>query len=343
MDQAVYPREHPWRVLWSVLSGGPLATRAGRLSLLGMLLLLGVIASGLPLRGPVPAQLLSAALLSLSGFSLLWLVLRYASLRATFLTQPGVDLPADLAPHPLIRPLLLTAVAAAGLFSGVLILNLADPALARDALGGLLLGSSIALSLGRFFVRRMGLRVAGGALVSHRGTTPVVMPLDKIERVVWRAGRTGGEPDQLELAGEGGRVKLRGWHERSDDHIRNLLRLILQPRLDVARARFRREGHLACGPLRIYPDYFSRPEDTPPLRLPFALARSAHIDHEGRLAVEIEGRHDPLVLLTPEEFPVTPLALRLISELWTVPAPQDENHAAENAPAEGGEDAELVN
>lgn len=343
MDNAVYPREHPWRVLWSVLSGGPLATRAGKLSLLGMLIVLWAVARGALEEGRHFAPALSAALVSLSGFMLLWLLLRLSAFRATFLTRPGIELPAELAPHPLILPLLITALAAADLLLGVLILNLAPPALAPGALTGLLLASSMVLALGRFFVRRMGLRVTGGALVSHRGTTPIVMPLDKIERVVWRAGRTGGEPDQLELAGEGGRVRLRGWHDRSDDHVRNLLRLVLQPRLELARGQFRREGHLACGPLRIFPDYFSRPEDTPPLRLPFSLARSAHIDHEGRLAVEIEGRHDPLVLLTPEEFPVTPLALRLISELWTVPAPPDENAAAESPAGEAGDDVELVN
>jgi hypothetical protein len=63
----------------------------------------------------------------------------------------------------------------------------------------------------------------------------------------------------------------------------------------------------------------------------------------GRLAVEIEGRHEPLVLLGPDEYPLTPLVLRLISELWTVPAPPEESDAAEASATESGEDAELVN
>ena len=343
MDSAAYPREKPWRVFCTVLRGGPAASPAGKIGLLCSLVLLWMAGAAILGKGDDLTHAAAAAGMALSTLTLLWLAVRFGALRATFLTRPGIELPADLAPHPLILPFAVTALGAAGLLGAILILNFAPAPAVSSALNLLLWGCVIAMLLIRLALRRMALRVAEDALIRLRGTAPQVLPLEKIDRVVWRAGRTGGEPDRLELSGDGMTMRLGGWHDRSDDHIRNLLRLILQPRLETAREQFRRAGFLACGPLRVYPDHFSRPEDTPPLRLPFALARSAHIDDQGRLAVEIEGRHEPLLLLGPDEYPLTPLVLRLISELWTVPAPPEENSAADATGGESGEESELVN
>ncbi len=343
MEAAAYPREKPWRVFGRVLWGGALATRSGQFGLLAALLILWATSALFLGDGNAGLHPVAAACMALAGLSLLWLAARYTAIRATFLTQPGVALSAELAPHPLIFPIAVSAMVAAGSLAAILIVNFVPRPAMIDALGALLGGCVIAGLSGRITLRRMALRLADGALVRRRGAAMQSLPLERIERVVWRAGRTGGEPDRLELSGNGIRIRLSGWHDRSDDHIRNLLRLILQPRLETARAQFRRAGFLACGPLRVYPDHFSRPDDTPPLRLPFALARSAHIDDAGRLAVEIEGRHEPLVLLGPDEYPLTPLVLRLISELWTVPAPPEENPAADAAGADSGEESEWVN
>lgn len=343
METTAYPRESPWRVFYNVMRGGPMATHAGKLALVAALFILWAVSAEIVGQGDAFTNPGAAAGMALAGLTLLWLAVRFSALRATFLTQPGIDLPSDLAPHPLIMPVAVTALVATGLLGSIFIVSFVPPQALRDALHALLWGCLGAGLLVRFALRRMTLRMAGDALIRQRGNAPQVLPLEKIDRVVWRAGRTSGEPDRLELSGDGMTMRLGGWHERSDDHIRNLLRLILQPRLETAREQFRRAGFLACGPLRVYPDYFSRPDDTPPLRLPFALARSAHIDDQGRLAVEIEGRHEPLVLLGPGEYSLTPLVLRLISELWTVPAPPEENNNAETAENESGEESEWVN
>jgi hypothetical protein len=342
METAVYPRERPWRVFYRVQFGEPFASRGAKIVLLcGPLLILWAVSmAGILGEGRIFPYALWAGALSLAGFIALWLPLRLREMRATYLTHPGIELPAELTIHPMVRPTLITFIAAVDVLIALPVIHRANAPASHWVLGGLVVANLLALPLYRWIAEKLRLRVENAAL--HSRGQPA-LNFSAIEHVTWRAGRTGGEPDRLELSGGGMTIRLSGWHDRSDDHIRNLLRLILQPRLETARTQFRRAGFLACGPLRVYPDHFSRPDDTPPLKLPFALARSAHIDDAGRLAVEIEGRHEPLVLLGPDEYPLTPLVLRLISELWTVPAPPEENPAAEVAGAESGEETEWVN
>ncbi len=339
MEPAVYPREKPRRLFFRLLWLGPVGAPA--LPLLTTAALAGLLWLLSEGRGLTPAE----RLLGIAGGLLLWrLLLRLRALRATYLTAPGLELPPRLELHPLIRPALATAVAALAMLT---LTGLIRGGIVNDQLPAALLIASLAghalYALMLAALRRQEMTQSPDGLEFRRlGGLDGILFAD-VDRLVWRAGRTGSDPDRLELHSGKKSVRLGGWHERSDDHIRNLLRLILQPRLETAREQFRRAGHLACGPLRVYPDHFSRPDDTPPLRLPFALARSAHIDDQGRLAVEIEGRHEPLVLLGPEEYPLTPLVLRLISELWTVPAPPEENASAETAGIESGEETEWVN
>ena len=339
-----YPAEKPGRIFLRILWVGPLRARWLPLALTaasGTLLFL--VSEGLGLDAAARALIIAGALL------LTRLIASQRRLRGTNLTRPGIELPAESIPHPLLTPALLHLGLVFLLFALALVrvLPAAAATPAQVQLLNFIAIASLYLSLvstgriARWLAPPLRMNDDSLALRHWRGQDEIAF--QSVQRLTWKAGRIDEEPDRLEIVSGKSRVTLRGQYDRNDDYIRHLLRKVIEPRVESARVELRQAGKLALGPLTIYPDRFERTADTPPLKLPFALVRSAHIDHRGRLSVEIEGRHEPLPLLGPEEHPFTPVALRLVGELWTIPAPTRGAELESEPDETGSDESERVN
>ncbi len=343
--QAVsYPAEKPGRIFLRILWVGPLRARWLPLALTAVSgTLLFLLSEGLGLDAAARALTIAGALL------LTRLIASQRRLRGTNLTRPGIELPARLTPHPLLNPALLHLGLVFLLFALALVrvMPAARSTPAPMQLLNFIAIASLYLSLvttgriARWLAPPVTMNEESLAIDHWRGQDEIAF--QSVQRLTWKAGRIDEEPDRLEIVSGKVRVNLRGQYDRNDDYIRHLLRKVIEPRVESARADLKRAGQLQLGPLTIYPDRFERTADTPPLKLPFALVRSAHIDHRGRLSVEIEGRHEPLPLLGPEEHPFTPVALRLVGELWTIPAPSQANEPESEFGDAGLEESERVN
>ena len=338
-----YPAEKPWRIFLRILWVGPLRARWLPLALSavsGALLFL--------LSADLKMDAIARGLVIAGGLLLARLAASWRRLRGTHLTRPGIELPGRLEPHPLLNPALLHLGLALLLLALALarVLPAAAATPAQLQLLNFIAIASLYLSLvttGRI-ARWLAppVRMNDESLIVPHRRDREEIAFQSVQQLTWKAGRIDEEPDRLELISGSARVNLRGQYDRNDDYVRHLLRKVIEPKVESARAELQQAGHLQLGPLTIYPDRFERTADTPPLKLPFALVRSAHIDHRGRLAVEIEGRHEPLPLLGPDEHPFTPVALRLVGELWTIPSPSRADLEADPDDA-GGEESERVN
>src|SRR5260221_369542 len=168
MEAAAYPREKPWRVFWKLLAVDPLAPRAGKLALLLSLLVLWTLSMSLLGEGEGFTQPLLGAALSLPELVLLWLLVRGNALRASFLTQPGVELPPELSPHPLIGPAVVTLLVSADALLALLAARFLTASAALWVTTAATGASLLALPALRLVLRGMRLQVTADGIVIPR-------------------------------------------------------------------------------------------------------------------------------------------------------------------------------
>lgn len=335
-----FPPDNPWRVAWRIFSlQGRGDLRFVTLLFCGLGLLLGSVFWTEFFPGWLGFGLAAACVLF---FALLIIALtRWEELRQTLLSHAGGPVDRQLRYHPILTMLVLPAPC--GLVALFLIALLTDrPGQLGGLLaGGLLMAAGVAATAWLLWRDAGSLDDAGLSLTPPGFTYRV--DYSSVIRLDWHpAGGTGA--DRLTVITPSATARFIGQYERNNDIVYRVLDGVIGPRLEAAQAELEREGRAVLGPLRIYPDRFERPGDAPPVRVPFSLAKSASINRAGRFVVEIPGRHEPLPLLSPSEYPFVPVALRLTGALWRA---GETAEADEPEPGAGGSQdepgAELAN